>query len=109
MKSKWPTMDKKIKQGLEEISKILDSRFDDECEDDTDWMRSHEATLCRIEDIVNTLLNLKWPTLEGRLNQPVTTTLEALKQMQANGDELTEFAEKELKRLTKKEKFKKKK
>lgn len=51
----------------------------------------------------------KWPTLEGRLNQPITTTLEALRQMRANGDELTEFAEKELKRLTKKEKCKKKK
>lgn len=38
----------------------------------------------------------KWPTLEGRLNQPLMSRGEALKQMKANGDVLTPLAEKEL-------------
>jgi hypothetical protein len=38
----------------------------------------------------------KWPTLEGRLNQPLTSRGEALQQMKANGDILTPWAEREL-------------
>ena len=35
----------------------------------------------------------KWPTLKGRLSQPLTTTVEALQQMKRNGDILTPLAE----------------
>lgn len=46
----------------------------------------------------------KWPTLEGRLNQPLTTRLEALKQLKAcGGVTLSPWAEKELEKLLKKE------
>lgn len=38
----------------------------------------------------------KWPTLEGRLNQPLTSRGEALAQMKANGDILTPLAERYL-------------
>lgn len=41
---------------------------------------------------------LKWPTLKGRLSQPITSTGEALQQMKANGDELTEHGQKLLNR-----------
>jgi len=41
-------------------------------------------------------LTRKWPTLEGRLNHPLTSRGEGLKQMKANGDILTPLAEKEL-------------
>ena len=34
----------------------------------------------------------KWPTLEGRLNHPLTSKREALEQMKKNGDVLTEQA-----------------
>lgn len=44
----------------------------------------------------------RWPTLEGRLNQPLTSRGEALEQMKANGDILTPWAEKELQRWLKK-------
>ena len=37
-----------------------------------------------------------WPTLEGRLSQPLTSRCEALKQMKANGDILSPLAEKYL-------------
>lgn len=42
------------------------------------------------------LLTRKWPTLEGRLNHPLTSRGEGLKQMKENGDILTPLAEKEL-------------
>ena len=38
----------------------------------------------------------KWPTLEGRLSQPLTSRGEALRQMKNNGDILTPLAEKSL-------------
>ena len=38
----------------------------------------------------------KWPTLEGRLNQPLTSTGEALEQMVRNGDVLSELGQKTL-------------
>jgi len=38
----------------------------------------------------------KWPTLEGRLNHPLTSTCEAVKQMKNNGDNLTREAKKHL-------------
>lgn len=38
-------------------------------------------------------LPLKWPTLEGRLNHPLTSRVEALEQMKANGDVLSPLAE----------------
>ena len=41
-------------------------------------------------------LKRKWPTLEGRLNHPLTSRGEALRQMKNNGDILTPWAEKEL-------------
>ncbi len=41
-------------------------------------------------------MKYKWPTLEGRLNQPIVSRGEALRQMKANGDILTPWAEKEL-------------
>lgn len=37
-----------------------------------------------------------WPTLEGRLSQPLTSRGDALKQMKNNGDILSPMAEKEL-------------
>ncbi len=37
-------------------------------------------------------LKRQWPTLEGRLNQPLTSRREALEQMQRNGDILSEWA-----------------
>ena len=39
---------------------------------------------------------MKWPTLEGRLNQPLTSEEEALEQMERNGDILTPYAKKKL-------------
>jgi hypothetical protein len=54
------------------------------------------------------LMKYKWPTLEGRLNQPLTSRLEALKQLKAcGGVTLSPWAEKELERLLKKEEAKK--
>jgi hypothetical protein len=44
---------------------------------------------------------MKWPTLEGRLNQPLTSTEEAIKQMEANGDILTEYAKRIFKKTKK--------
>ena len=41
-------------------------------------------------------MKYKWPTLEGRLNQPLTSRGEALLQMKRNGDILTPWAQKEL-------------
>ena len=38
----------------------------------------------------------KWPTLAGRLSQPLTSRGEALRQMKNNGDILTPLAEREL-------------
>lgn len=35
----------------------------------------------------------QWPTLEGRLKHPLTSRLEALEQMKANGDQLSPLAE----------------
>jgi len=42
----------------------------------------------------------KWPTLEGRLSQPLTTRKEALLQLQKTMP-LSEYAQKELNKLTK--------
>lgn len=36
----------------------------------------------------------QWPTLEGRLNQPLTSTLDALKQLKAGGIPLSPHAAK---------------
>jgi hypothetical protein len=47
-----------------------------------------------------------WPTLESRLNHPLTDTLTALKQMEANGDILTPFAKKLMSRLQAKQDLK---
>jgi hypothetical protein len=44
---------------------------------------------------------LKLPTLEGRLNQPLTSRVEALLQMKNNGDILTPLAEKYLEKWLK--------
>lgn len=49
----------------------------------------------------------KWPTLEGRLNQPPATVLEALEQMVRNGDVLSEYGKKRLEKERRKEKCKK--
>lgn len=48
----------------------------------------------------------KWPTLEGRLNQPLTSRGEALRQMKANGDILTPWAQRELDKFEEKERRK---
>ena len=45
-----------------------------------------------------TPMKRKWPTLEGRLSQPLTSRGEALRQMKDNGDILTPLAEKYLKK-----------
>lgn len=47
--------------------------------------------------------NSKWPTLEGRLNQPLTSRGEALRQMKANGDILSPLAERYLEKFEKEE------
>jgi hypothetical protein len=39
----------------------------------------------------------KWPTLKGRLSQPLTTRKEAVEQLQKFGMPLTELAKKYLK------------
>lgn len=52
---------------------------------------------------------MEWPTLKGRLNQPITSRLQALKQLKASGVSLSPWAEKELARLLKKENEKKNK
>jgi hypothetical protein len=39
---------------------------------------------------------MKWPTLQGRLNQPIASRCDALKQMKANGDVLSPLAERYL-------------
>lgn len=44
---------------------------------------------------------IKWPTLEGRLNHPITTRGEALLQMKNNGDVLTPLAERYLAKFLK--------
>jgi hypothetical protein len=54
------------------------------------------------------MANSQWPTLEGRLNQPLTSELQALEQferchLEAGGPELSEHAKKRLERLRKKE------
>jgi hypothetical protein len=41
----------------------------------------------------------KWPTLEGRLNQPLTSELDALEQLQKNVP-LSEYGKTRLKKLT---------
>lgn len=46
----------------------------------------------------------KWPTLEGRLNQPLTSRREALEQMQRNGDILSEWALRYLEKCIEKDK-----
>ena len=48
----------------------------------------------------------RWPTLEGRLSQPLTSRCEALKQMKANGDILSPLAERYLQKCLEKEKKK---
>jgi hypothetical protein len=45
-----------------------------------------------------------WPTLEGRLSQPLTSRREALEQMQRNGDILSEWALQYLEKCIKKDK-----
>jgi hypothetical protein len=45
-----------------------------------------------------------WPTLEGRLNQPLTSRREALEQMQRNGDILSEWALRYLEKCIEKDK-----
>ena len=45
-------------------------------------------------------MEIKWPTLEGRLSQPIASELEALEQL-AKSVELTELAKKKLKKLRK--------
>ena len=45
----------------------------------------------------------KWPTLKGRLSQPITTELEALEQLEKHGGcELSPLAKKKLSKLRKK-------
>ena len=48
-----------------------------------------------------TPMKRRWPTLEGRLSQPLTSRGEALRQMKNNGDILTPRAEKELEKYEK--------
>lgn len=43
----------------------------------------------------------KWPTLKGRLSQPITSRREALTQLKEGGNILTPWAEKELEKLNK--------
>lgn len=50
----------------------------------------------------------KWPTLEGRLNQPLTCRGEAMRQMKNNGDILTPWAEKELQKYEESQRTKRK-
>lgn len=47
---------------------------------------------------------MKWPTLKGRLNQPIATRCDALKQMKANGDTLSDWAERYLEKYERTEK-----
>ena len=42
---------------------------------------------------------LKWPTLEGRLKQPLTCEKQALKQLKQSGLPLSDYGEKLLKKL----------
>ena len=49
--------------------------------------------------------NSKSLTLKGRLNQPITTELEALEQLERNGDTLSEWAKKKLSKLRKNRKL----
>ena len=46
----------------------------------------------------------KWPTLEGRLSQPLTSRREALEQMQRNGDTLSDWALRYLEKCIEKDK-----
>jgi hypothetical protein len=46
----------------------------------------------------------KWPTLEGRLSQPLTTELEALKQLQTMIP-LSEYGKRRLKQLSSQERI----
>jgi hypothetical protein len=48
------------------------------------------------ENIPNQRPNRKWPTLAGRLSQPLASRAEALEQMKANGDVLSPMAERYL-------------
>jgi hypothetical protein len=55
----------------------------------------------------------KWPTLEGRLSQPLTSELQALEQferchLEAGGPELSPYARRRLEKLRKKEQKKQK-
>jgi hypothetical protein len=43
----------------------------------------------------------KWPTIEGRLNHPLTSEIQALKQLKQSGVLLSEYGEKLLKKLEK--------
>ena len=43
----------------------------------------------------------KWPTIEGRLNHPLTSEIQALKQLKQSGVPLSEYGEKLLKKLEK--------
>lgn len=41
-------------------------------------------------------MSSKWPTLQGRLNHPLTSVGEALEQMERNGDVLSELGKRKL-------------
>ena len=44
---------------------------------------------------------VKWPTLEGRLKNPITSEKQALEQLKQCGIPLSEYGEKRLKKLQK--------
>jgi hypothetical protein len=59
------------------------------------------------------MANSQWPTLAGRLSQPLTSELQALEQferchLEAGGPELSPYAKGRLEKLRKKEQKKKK-
>jgi hypothetical protein len=46
-------------EKIKDIKRILDSRFNDECEDSEDWMIVYENCILQIEKLVNEILGVE--------------------------------------------------
>ena len=46
-------------EKIQEIKRVLDSRFGSECEDSEEWMIVYENCILRIEQLINEILGVK--------------------------------------------------
>jgi hypothetical protein len=55
-------MNKKVKKKIEEIHRMVESRYDNDCDNNSDeWALHYENILVRIQEITEELLNNKTP------------------------------------------------